>query len=456
MFARVGVLSLVLSFFAHQGSCSIDLDTNSPDALKSTAKKLAGGIISFYNDSLKDFGAPGLFPDPYYFWEAGTVWNALVGYSHLTGDSQYDTLVSQALQFQLGDYNAYMPVNQTKSLGNDDQSCWGLAAMSAAEVGFSKPGNASWVDYATNVWNTQALRLDMEEKSGVCGGGLRWQIFSFNKGYDYKDSYSNGNFFLLSARLAKFTGNATYSQYADKVFKWARDVELVGDNFHVYAGTQTTSKCSNINRMQFTATQGLYTEGAALMYNITGAQNWTEAVNGLVNASTTFLSSKTSYIVVEKACENIEKCDTDMRAYKGVFARSIARAAVAAPIVSDTIQKILSRSAAAAASACTATTQMECSFAWANATVTGDSATAKDGNLGEIFNALEMVQGLLYPSAKALNTVNGTVSGKGNGNETGNGGKIEGYVEKGAGAMAAIPVSMMVALVGVATVVISL
>jgi hypothetical protein len=92
------------------------------------------------------------------------VWNALVGYSYLTGDSTYDDIVSEALQFQLGDFDAYMPPNQTSVIGNDDQSCWGLAAMTAAEVEFPKPKNAEWVDYAANVWNTQAQRFDIEEK----------------------------------------------------------------------------------------------------------------------------------------------------------------------------------------------------------------------------------------------------------------------------------------------------
>jgi mannan endo-1,6-alpha-mannosidase len=40
-----------------------------------------------------------------------------------------------------------------------------------------------------------------------------------------------------------------------------------------------------------------------------------------------------------------------------------------------------------------------------------ESASAKDGNLGEVFNALGVVQGLLYPSAKALKTAGGVKAG---------------------------------------------
>jgi mannan endo-1,6-alpha-mannosidase len=216
---------------------------------------------------------PGLFDDRIFFWEAGTVWNALVGYSYLTGDSTYDDIVSEALQFQLGDFDAYMPPNQTSVIGNDDQSCWGLAAMTAAEVEFPKPKSAEWIDYAVNVWNTQAPRFDIEEKNDTCGGGLRWQIFSFNEGYEYKNTWSNGNLFLLSARLAKFTGNATYSQYANKVFKWSQNIGLLGKEYQVYDGTDATANCSAVQKLQWSATNGIYAEGAALMYNMVRHQS---------------------------------------------------------------------------------------------------------------------------------------------------------------------------------------
>jgi mannan endo-1,6-alpha-mannosidase len=221
---------------------------------------------------LKTDLVPGLFDSDIFFWEAGTVWNAMVEYSHLTGDSQFDDTVSQALQFQIGENDAYMPLHQTKTLGNDDQSCWGLAAMNAAEVGLSKPKNHEWVDYATNVWNTQALRYDDQEHNGTCGGGLKWQIFSFNSGYNYKNTFSNGNFFLLSARLAKFTGNATYTEYANKIFKWSQHVGLVSEDWRVYDGTSDTKNCSSVTTFQFTANHGIYTEGAALMYNMVSHQ----------------------------------------------------------------------------------------------------------------------------------------------------------------------------------------
>lgn len=110
----------------------------------------------------------------------------------------------EALQHQVGVTKKFMPENVTKELGNDDQAFWAFSAMSAAELGFPNPakGKPSWVALAQAVFNSQVERWDLS----YCGGGLRWQIFITNPGYDYKNTISNGAFFQLSARLARYTG----------------------------------------------------------------------------------------------------------------------------------------------------------------------------------------------------------------------------------------------------------
>ena len=92
--------------------------------------------------------------------------------------------------------------------------------MTAAERGFPDPpsssGVKSWLQLAQSVFDSQVLRWDTK----TCGGGLRWQIFAFNDGYDYKNTLTNGNFMQLGARLARYTGNQTYSEWASKVSDW--------------------------------------------------------------------------------------------------------------------------------------------------------------------------------------------------------------------------------------------
>ena len=115
-----------------------------------------------------------------------------------------------------------MPANQTHSEGNDDQCFWGIAAIAAAEMNFPNPpkNKPQWLALAQAVYNEQISRWDPQN----CNGGLRWQIFPFNSGYDYKNSISNGCLFHLASRLARYTGNMTYMYYAERQFDWLQAV----------------------------------------------------------------------------------------------------------------------------------------------------------------------------------------------------------------------------------------
>ena len=122
----------------------------------------------------------------------------------------------------------------------------------------------SWLGLAQAVFNEQVARWDTQH----CGGGLRWQIFQFNKGYDYKNSISNGGFFQLAARLARYTNNQTYADWADKSWDWMVDSVLIDKDFRVYDGTYITDNCHNVSKIQWTYNAGTMLMGAANMYNL--------------------------------------------------------------------------------------------------------------------------------------------------------------------------------------------
>ncbi|MAD86980.1 MAG: hypothetical protein CL912_28825 [Deltaproteobacteria bacterium] len=189
----------------------------------------------------------------------------MINYWYYTGDTTYNAVTKQALLHQTGDNGDFMPLNQTKTLGNDDQGFWGMAAMTAAETGFEDPpeGSPGWLALAQGVFNTQAPRWD----TSTCGGGLRWQIFTFNSGYTYKNSISNGCFFNLAARLALYTGNATYAEWAEKTWVWMNDIGLINEKFEVFDGTQNTDNCTSKDHNKWTYNTGIFLMGAATMYN---------------------------------------------------------------------------------------------------------------------------------------------------------------------------------------------
>lgn len=265
--------SLASGLLLAGNALAINLDLDNEDSIRSAAATIAASIVQRYTNTTNvSGGIPGLLGPPYYFWENGLAWDSLINYWYQTGDNSYNELIGEALRHQLGENNDYMPANQTKSEGNDDQSTWALAAMTAAESGFPSDVladlNTSWADIAIDVFNQQAARWDYE----TCAGGLRWQIYPFNNGYDYKNAISNGNFYQLASRLSRFTGNSTYDEWSDRVLGWSVNVGLIADenagtSGAVYDGTDSTDECSDINHVQWSANAGTYLAGAAYAWN---------------------------------------------------------------------------------------------------------------------------------------------------------------------------------------------
>lgn len=242
----------------------IQLDLSSDDSIKQAASTIAHGMMTYYTGNLSG-QTPGLLPQPYYWWEAGAMFGSLLDYWYYTGDSTYNDVTKQALLFQVGPDNNYEPTNRTSDLGNDDQAFWGMAAMSAAELKFQNPDDdqPQWLALAQAVFNRQAARWDTE----TCGGGLRWQIFSFNKGYNYKNSISNGCFINLGARLGAYTGNTSYFDQVDKVWDWMVEVNLISPSFQIFDGTDVTIQCSQLDHVQWSYNSGVLLLAAATMWN---------------------------------------------------------------------------------------------------------------------------------------------------------------------------------------------
>lgn len=251
----------------------------SADSIKSAASTVAYGMMKYYAGN-QTGGIPGLLPGPYYWWEAGAMFGAMIDYWYYTGDTSYNDVVSQAMQFQVGDDDNYMPTNQSKSLGNDDQAFWGMAAMTAAELNFPNPpaDKPQWLALAQAVFNSQARRWD----NATCGGGLRWQIFTFNNGYNYKNTISNGAFFNIAARLAAYTGNQTYLEWAERSFQWTHDIGLMDDDYYFYDGTDENINCTELNHIQWSYNAGVHLLGAATMWNVVSSHHtvscWTHTL----------------------------------------------------------------------------------------------------------------------------------------------------------------------------------
>jgi mannan endo-1,6-alpha-mannosidase len=335
----------------------------------------------------------GVLPKPYYWWEAGAMWGALLDYYHFTNDSSYNNVTTQALLSQVGPDWDYMVPAQMSDEGNDDQAFWGFSVMSAAEQDYPQPtiGNYSWIQLVENLWNTQVRRWDTE----TCNGGLKWQIYPANSyGYDYKNSVSNGAFFQLSARLARFTGNQTYVDWANKVYDWTYNIGLIDPNYQVFDGYNDLLNCTGgPDELVWTYNIGIFLYGSAVLYNYTnGSSLWAERTEGFLNETANMFTPypNATNIMYEPACETVNTCDTDQYSFKGYLSRFMWASTLLAPFTADAVYTLLADTSLAAANACSGGEDgVTCGQKW--------YVGGYDGRpgVGQQMSALETIQGLL-------------------------------------------------------------
>ncbi|EFY93522.1 glycosyl hydrolase, putative [Metarhizium acridum CQMa 102] len=275
--------------------------------------------------------------------------------------------------------------------------------MAAAGRGFSDPPagtKLAWVPMVEDVFNKLVARFDTES----CGGGLRWQVPFANRGYEHKDALPDGLFFSLGARLARYTGNKTYAEWADRAWDWVEGIGFVDNQTHaVHHGAKTDSNCKRTSKAEITANNAIFVLGASCMYNQRGLHN--------------FFPYNVAY---EAACGKEKECLAEITFFKGLMHQGWTASTQVAPFISETVLPVLRSSAAAAVKQCTGEGEGEadgrlCRSFWAR-----EGSDGRTG-VGEQMSALAAVTGLLVSKKAGPHTAK---SGKGSGGSDngGNGG----------------------------------
>ncbi|KAG8167777.1 hypothetical protein KVR01_003466 [Diaporthe batatas] len=361
----------------------MDVDFNSRESIKEAAEIKAKDVMSFYHgqDPGQTLGILSGSGPEYHWWEAGALWGTMIDYWKYTGDSTYNDIVQASLLAQVGPYRNYMEPNVSAFMGNDDQAFWGLSAMLAAESNFQNPApeDPQWL-------------------------ALAKAVFALNGGYDYKNSISNGLYFNLAARLARYTGDGSYAQHAAETFEWMLRVGLIdGDSFDVFDGAHAQHDCRDINRAQFSYNVAVLLHGAAFMYDFTHSLLWAERVNGLLESMlrTFFIppvvgggggggadADGDTRIAFEPSCEGgssnvpAEGCTHDMLTFKGFGARWVATTAQLCPWTRDRIAPVLRASGEAAVRQCVGgPSGRACGIRWASGVYDGSAGVGQEMNV---------------------------------------------------------------------------
>jgi mannan endo-1,6-alpha-mannosidase len=280
--------------------------------------------------------------------------------------------------------------------------------MSALEYQFPDPSQApaNYLEVVTNAFENIVGRWD--ETS--CGGGLKWQIYPENAyGYNYKNSISNGCAFALGARLARYTGEQKYADWAAKIYDWTEKVGLISDQYEVFDGSDDKTNCAKVaDKTQWTYNSAMFLHGSAFMFDYTnGDKTWKERTSGFLDhAGTLFFRpfENSTDVMYEWACETGESgrhCNLDQQSFKAYLSRFIAKTALLAPFTKDKITEYLKASAIGAAKSCSGGADgVTCGSKWYTGAWDGSSGVGQQLSALEVTQALLMIKKGTLPAKK--------------------------------------------------------
>ncbi|KAL4929177.1 glycoside hydrolase family 76 protein [Aspergillus undulatus] len=391
------ILSVAITLAVKGAVGALDLNIDDPDSIRTAAKTTAKNMMSQYHGH-EPGQIPGKLPDTW--WEGGAMFMTLIQYWYWTGDDTYNDITRQGMLWQKG-RNDFFPRNESSYLGNDDQMFWGLAAMTAAELGFpegnsevergkdgegkeeKKEKQPSWLSLAQGVFNTQAPRWD----TSACGGGMRWQVWPYQGGYTTKNAITNGGLFQLTARLGRYTKNETYLDWAEKIWDWSASTPLLraGGEWTIADTTSMANQCQDHGDQQWTYNYGAYIGGAAYMYNLTnGGEKWRAGIDGLLGTTwkTFFPRGNT---MSEIWCERSVTCDRNEDLFKGFLSSWLTFTTTIAPYTADAIIPRIQQSALGASRQCSH--DRSCGRRWNKDAWDGSSTMESDMSALSVFSS---------------------------------------------------------------------
>ncbi|KAJ6471896.1 endo-1,6-alpha-mannosidase [Mycena sanguinolenta] len=218
------------------------------------------------------------------YWQSGNVWSVLANQDHSAGTTTNKALVVNNLNLVFSRWAHY-----------DQFGWWAQAAL----YGYRAYGDTNLLAHAVDVWThvtgyvvtaAQAAAKKNPNKSftleSTCNGltmagGVFWRPTTDDTSIN---SITTGLYITLSAFLAEYTGNATYTQAAILSANWIKNHNINANDLvldTVDAQDCSTSPASWL----FTYNSGKYIEGLSVLAVVAGDTQWSTLMINILNAA---------------------------------------------------------------------------------------------------------------------------------------------------------------------------
>ncbi|KAF9251893.1 CAZyme family GH76 [Penicillium roqueforti] len=264
---------------------AIDLDINSTESIQNAATIQVTNLLS---NSTIDGSVSPLSDDPFHgVKDEASVYITLLAFWDTTKNSNYNNLVIDRMDSQRPTIfnSSYNSTNTRPST-----AIWGLAAMTAAEVGFPTDSSESWFNCAVN------LHSKLMWKSGhFCTDGLSPDSQNL---IGQQFGYLTGTYFQLTSRIAYASSGEQRRFFADRasaVWSWSVKNHILNESDwtinSLVAGMDNNTACFVLKDWRLASSYGLWLSGAAYMFKMTDTDLWKTRVEGLLdNTLTSFFT----------------------------------------------------------------------------------------------------------------------------------------------------------------------
>ncbi|KAK7031733.1 glycoside hydrolase family 76 protein [Favolaschia claudopus] len=263
------------------------------------------------------------------FWQSGNAWSVLANQDWLAGTTTNKNLVVNNLNLVFRRWAHY-----DQFQFNDDAMWWAQACLYA----YRAYQDTNLLNHAIDVWThvtgyvitaaqasahknpNKSFSLQSTCEGATMAGGVFWRPTTDDQAVN---SVTTGLYITLSAFLAEYTKNGTYTSAAILSANWIKAHNINSNN--LVLDTVNAADCSRSPaNWLFTYNSGKYIEGLSVLGAVTGDSQWNSLMINILNSAVkTNAWQGSDGIITEGASPS---SNNDGAGFKAIFIRGIHEA----------------------------------------------------------------------------------------------------------------------------------